>query len=438
MLEPGVKPLEQRLGRGQGAFGERPHWGLAGGNILRLTLGLAQHAGDWNSSPTALNHLAMAFKERSGLPEVEAKVVTLRLTDARALAACKLVLITSNDPVVFTREELDGLRGFLQRGGVAWINDSSATSDARFDAALRRTLAAEFAATKLETLGPDHALFRAAYDLSRGYKGYKVPPGDKYRQEFLEGLALAPGGRTAIVYTRNDYADGLEIDPRNIAGRPSLTDLAPEEMLEGSLRFGINLIAYALGSEAPRLPPPPESVAQFEKLYRYSGPELPAFDDFEQAADAEGVPAWRAEDWGNAVTAASAPGQHGRALKVVFKGGDKAKAAVGRNVELDLANAKALVLDLHSSMKQGFNVAILYQTRPDWTGFESRPVFVRPGANKNLRFPLALDDFKSSKTDWKQYDTAFKPRGQVSRITILLYNLENNGEVSIDNLRIEK
>ena len=46
--------------------------------------------------------------------------------------------------------------------------------------------------------------------------------------------------RAAIIYTRNDHADGLEIDPRMNAGMKSLTDLTNAEMLESSLRFGMN------------------------------------------------------------------------------------------------------------------------------------------------------------------------------------------------------
>lgn len=431
------KPAERLSGKGTGTGGERPVWGPAQGAVLRVTLGLARHKGDWNSSPTALHHLATAFKERCGLPDVVTEVKTVGLSDTQGLAACRMVLITSNDPVVFSAAEREGLRAYVAQGGLVWVNDSSAGGDERFDTGFRIELAACFPNARLERLDVAHPLFRTAYDLSRGYKGYRLPPGDKYRAEFIEALAPAAANqRTGLIYTRNDYADGLEIDPRNIAGRLSLTDLSAEEMLEGSLRMGINLIAYGLGAEAPSLPPPPESAAQAVKLYRYQGPELPVADGFDEQV--EGEPVWKIEDWGNPASVAVAQTDKGAALKVAFRKGEKFKAAVARNVELDLASAKSLVLDLHSALPHGFNVALLFQTRPDWAGFESRPVFVRPGWNRNLRFPLDLDDFKSSLKDWKQYDVPFKPRDQTARITILLYNLEADGAVLLDNLRIER
>jgi hypothetical protein len=176
-----------------------------------------------------------------------------------------------------------------------------------------------------------------------------------------------------------------------------------------------------------------------EKIYRYHGDPIAAFDDFEQNRGDDGQPAWQPENWANPTTAALTPlPEGGNALKISFKGGDKMKAAAGKNVDLNLTGAKAIVLDLHSSMPHGFNVSLLFSTRPNWEGFESRPIFVRPGWNRNLRFPLDLDDFKSAKTEWKSYDTPFQPRATVGRIAFLLYNLTEAGEVQVDSLRVER
>ncbi|HYF50291.1 MAG TPA: DUF4159 domain-containing protein [Planctomycetota bacterium] len=427
-------------GGGKGLASHRPLWGPSSANALKITLGLARHNGDWDSSPTALFHLATSFKGRCGLPEVDTKVKTASLVDVTAVRDCQVVLVTSNKPIVFTEAEIESMRKYIEGGGTLWFNDSGASGDERFDQALRRDLLRIFPKGKLEALPQDHALFSAAYDLKTGYKGYRVPPGDKYRQEFIEGVVIEGkgGARLGLIYTRNDYADGLEIDPRNIAGRMSLTDLTSEEMLEGSVRFGINLVAYALGSNAPQMPPPPESAAEFEKTYRYNGPALKPFEDFAEAKDAEGKAIWQAEEWANPTSFEYVADGEQRLLKVTFKGGDKMKAAVGRSVNLDLTNAKSVVVDLHSSLRHGFNVSLLMSSMPDWQGFESRPVFVRPGWNRNLRFPLDRDDFKSAKSEWKTYDSAFKPRDHVARLAVLLYNLEEDGEVKIGSIRVEK
>jgi hypothetical protein len=218
----------------------------------------------------------------------------------------------------------------------------------------------------------------------------------------------------------------------------SLTDLLPDEMLEGALRFGINVVAYALGSAAPRLPPPPDTAAEIEKTYRYKGPPMKPYDDFELTNYQDGTPIWGTEDWGNAGQVGTVWTPEGREMKVTFKGGEKAKVVVTRLVDLDLSHAKAVVLDLFSALPEGINASLLFATKPDWDGFETRPIFIRPGWNRNLRFPLTLGDFKSSRSQWKNYDAAFEPRVEVGRLSILLYNLGVDGEARVDNLRIEK
>jgi hypothetical protein len=422
--------------------GNRPNLEPPQGTTLTFTVGLARHSGDWDSSPTALYNLASSFKERCGLPDVNAKVINcVPLNDGAALKKCTLLLLTSNNPIAFTDAEIAGLRVYVEGGGTLWINDSGASGDERFDTALRADLKRLFPGKELERLDTSHLVFNSAYDLRNGYKGYKIPPGDKYRAEYLEGIQFSTKtgiARAGVIYTRNDYADGLEIDPRAIAGRMSLTDLTAEEMLEGSLRFGINLLGYALGSKAPVMPPPPESVAQFQKIYRYSGPDLPVVDDFESNTTAENIPVWVVEDFSNPAHLTTVKEGEGQALKVTFQGGDKMKAAIGRIFEVDLSSAKSVIFDLHLTVSHGYNVAMLFQTKGDWTGYESRPVFIRPGWNRNLRFPLDLDDFKSSKTEWKSYDTAFKPRENIGKVVIMLYNMNDAGEARIDSLRIEK
>ena len=143
---------------------------------------------------------------------------------------------------------------------------------------------------ELEKLPLEHDFFVACYDLRNGFKGYRIPPGDKYRQDYLEAVFIPeqppviPAAnakaevvdvaewtkhrRAGIIYTRNDYPDGLGIDPLLNTGMKSLTDFTQGEMLESSTRWGMNLVAYALGSQGVKLPPPPETTAEFEKLYR--------------------------------------------------------------------------------------------------------------------------------------------------------------------------
>jgi hypothetical protein len=223
----------------------------------------------------------------------------------------------------------------------------------------------------------------------------------------------------------------------------SLTDLTNGEMLESSLRWGMNLVAYSMGKQGLRLPPPTETLAEFEKIYRYNtGPELPVLDNFTVLEDHYKKPVWIAEkDWCNetALEIVDDKAEKGKVARVTCKAGEKFKAAITRASDCDLSATHALVFDLHSTLTQGFNVALLFH-RKDGKAFESRVVFVRPGWNRNLRFPLEMGDMKSDAgpQPWKNYDTPFEPRNAIDRMSVLLYNLNESGTVIIGPIREQK
>ncbi len=258
-------------------------------------------------------------------------------------------------------------------------------------------------------------------------------------EEVVAAPTRAAHRRAGLIYSRNDYADGLEIDPRMNAGMKSLTDLTNGEMLESSLRWGMNLIAYSMGKQGLRLPPPPESLAEFEKIYRYNGPELPVLDNFTVLEDRWKKPVWVAEkDWCNetVLEIADDAAEKNKVARVACKAGDKFKAAITRFSDTDLSTIHALVFDLHSNLTQGFNVSLLFHSK-DGKAYESRAVFVRPGWNRNLRFPLEMGDMKSSASPvpWQNYDQPFDPRNQVDRISVLLYNLNESGNIIVGPIR---
>ena len=416
------------------------------GALLRVTLGLAKHSADWNSSPTALHNLRSAFIERSGLPELEVKVETIDLADAAALKRCSVVMLTSNFPVVFKPAELAGMQAYIQAGGVIWVNDSTDTLNQEFDVPFRADVPKIIPGGTLVKLPLTHPFFTACYDLRKGYKGFRVPPGDKYRLDYIEAVLVhtdnQEGDRAGIVYTRNDYSDGLEIDPRMNAGMKSLTDLTNDEMLEGSLRFGMNLIAYSLGANAPKAPPPPDGAAEVEKIYRYKGAPLPVLDDFSVLTDKWQKPIWLAEkEWCNdtQMQIGKDPEENRDLLLLRFAGGPKFKAAVTRNASLDLGGVQAVVFDLNSGVQRGLNVSLMFNLK-NGKAYETRPVYVRPGWNRNLRFPLNMGDMKSSAspTPWKDYDTAFDAAGGVERMSVLIYNLADGGTAKIGPIELQR
>ena len=104
-----------------------------------------------------------------------------------------------------------------------------------------------------------------------------------------------------------------------------------------------------------------------------------------------------------------------------------------------MSKTRALVFDLHSGLTQGLNVSMMFYCK-DGKVYESRAVFIRPGWNRNMRFPLEMGDMKSNSgaTPWKNYDNPFEPRDKVERIAVLIYNLTETGTVKVGPIREQK
>jgi hypothetical protein len=226
----------------------------------------------------------------------------------------------------------------------------------------------------------------------------------------------------------------------------SLTDLTNAEMLESSLRWGMNLIAYSMGPQGLKLPPPKEAEAEFEKIYRYKGPPLPVLDDFTVLTDQWNKPIWRIEEkkeneppWTNPTALAfeNSVTEKSKIARVSCGGGTLFKSVITRYGDVDLSKTQALVFDLNSGLAKGINVSLIFWNKDD-KAYETRCVFVRPGWNRNLRFPLGMGDFKSASNSWQKYDAAFEPRNAVARFAIMLYNLTDSGTVLIGPIREQK
>ena len=174
----------------------------------------------------------------------------------------------------------------------------------------------------------------------------------------------------------------------------------------------------------------------------YRGPPLAIFDNFETSAQGVGKGTWTADKgWCNngVLNMVANPDEKGTLAQVLCSPGTKDKAALTRTGQVNLSGIDGLVFDVDSTFKKDVNVAILF-VMVDGKGYETRAVAVHPGMNRDLRFPLDKRDFKSSvsKQPWQAFDTAFVPRNRVQRLSILIYNLTEQGNIEIGPLRMQK
>ena len=427
IASPGLAPEALSLSRGDGD-GQAGKWDN--------TLPLLKYDGDWDCDKTAMLNLAHQYERRTGsLMALESRTIEL---DNPELSQTPFLFMTGHDPYEFEDAEVSNLGNYLNGGGYIWINDSTDLGNDKFDAAVRREMARVLPGAEWVKIPRSSNLFKGPYDLTNGYKGYAVPPGDKYRQDYHEGLVI--NGRLAVIYTRNDYGDGLEIDPRTHPLMSSLSGLSPQEMAEGSVRMGINIVSYfvnegGLPNAKTRDSVAREQEAEGNKLAEYlalpSAP-LPVPEPEQEWVYPEG--------WGDTIPVEVENRIIGTqtAVRMDFaKPGGGAvtrveKVVLQSTLPLTLGRDKVLLMDMMSHLKGGARVALAFANGEDY--FETAPVFIKPGLNPHVVFDFEDIRCKSANSDWA-YTENFPATIETERWFILLYPQSGTGRIDIGNMR---
>ena len=398
--------------------------GAGGEGSRQVTIGLAQYGGDWDWARHAMTFLGHQLRERTRLAiNAGDRVVSLASPD---LGRLPFVYMTGHKDFRLSDAEVANLRAYLRGGGYLWVDDSTHFQDETFDTAFRREIARILPDAALERLDMTFEGFRTGYDLTKGYKGYAIPPGDKYRLDYIEGARL--GDRVAVVYTRNDYGDGLNIDEHTHPLHESLTDLGPAEMQEGAIRMGINLTLYFLThgkGEATFVDRTAATLRQQREAIASAAPAgaarpLPLF-----AAGA----AWQQEEWSDpgrlALDAASA--------RLSFTVGAQRKCAFSLLQEppVEVTADDVVVLQVRSGLRGGARLALAFTIEGRY--FESRPVYIKPGDNLAL-FPCGEASFKTEAGGWA-YRDLLPARAAIQRMSLLVYS-PTPGELVLSQPRI--
>lgn len=203
--------------------------------------------------------------------------------------------------------------------------------------------------------------------------------------------------------------------------RPSILRLIP---------FAIVLSVLLVGCESSRkdVAPPVDTIGLAEEGELLDGFEgqhrtVWAFDSADDEADATYV--------------AEGATQGEKALHVTLrKKGLKGKIHLRREVAWDLSAAQALSVDVKSPAP-GFSVALALKVAPGDVYQESKPVALKSGLNRRVRFPLVAPNWKNADSDW-QFGGGPINLGKVHRVMLLLFtNEEESGSFLLDNLRLE-
>ncbi len=401
--------------------------GNAGGaGTVHATLAMAQYGGDWDCARTAMMFLSHQLRERTGMALMASDTV-VRL-DQPGLIQVPFVYLTGDKDFRFTDAEVRNLQDYLNHGGHLWADDSTHYRDETFDRAFRREIVRVLPGASIVRLGPEFGGWRTGYDLARGYKGYAIPPGDKYRQDYIEGIVI--NGRVAVVYTRNDYGDGLNIDPHTQPLKDSLTSLGPAEMQEGATRMGINLALFFLSQHGKiDLTFMENAAGGMRRAADPSDARAPQ-GQARPVAGADDPASWFHETWSDPATLAQAV--KGR-LDVTFQVGEREKAAIGRMLDpaLSLTPADVLALDVESRLSCGARVALGLETSGGY--FETAPFYIKPGRNTAF-FSCADKTFKCEPSSW-EFRAALPLPCSATKVNLLIY-APDGGEMRFSNLRV--
>lgn len=203
------------------------------GDASRFSFAVLRHGGNFDPRPNGLRRIAWEVAKRTSI-EVVLEPKVLDLTDPELFRHPFLVLSGDGAFPPFGEAEVGALRRYLTYGGFLLVDDASGQPGGDFERSVRRELAAALPTATIGVIPKDHVLYKAFYLLDG-------PRGRVRVAQDAQGVALQ--GRLAVVMSPNDLQGAV--------ARGGLGDWEFE--IEGgsgeremAMRFGINLVMYAL------------------------------------------------------------------------------------------------------------------------------------------------------------------------------------------------
>jgi len=184
--------------------------------------------GDWYNDPSAEVNLLKFISENTNInTNPNYIVVDLETND---ILNFPITFLTGHGNIVFSDKNIQLLREYFENGGFMIIDD-----DYGLDKSLRREINKLYPNNKLLELPFDHDIYHSVYDFEIG-----PPKTHEHDNKPSRGYGLFLGRRMVIYYTtESNPSDGW-------ANKDIHND--PEEKRIEALRFGTNIIAYALSN----------------------------------------------------------------------------------------------------------------------------------------------------------------------------------------------
>lgn len=181
--------------------------------------------GDWYQGQTPLPNLIQYIRENT-LIDLDPRAGVVELSSDK-LFTYPFLFLSGHGNVVFSEDEVQRLRRYLENGGFLYVDD-----DYGLDEYVRRELKKVFPEAELVELPFSHPIYHTHFDFDH------LPKIHEHDEKAPQGLGLFVNGRLAVFYTyETNISDGWE--------SPEVHDTPPDKR-EQALRIGTNIIAYAL------------------------------------------------------------------------------------------------------------------------------------------------------------------------------------------------
>jgi hypothetical protein len=182
--------------------------------------------GDWYNDPSAEVNLLNYVRQMLGV-DVDPTYIPVEI-GSEQIFSFPILFMTGHGNIAFGEKDVQNLRTYLQKGGFLIADD-----DYGMDKAFRREMKRVFPDKDLVELPFSYGLYHAPFSFAGG-----PPKTHKHDEKPPQGFGLFNNGRLVVYYT-------FESNPSDGWADPEVHGDPPDKR-EESLRFGVNIVLWAL------------------------------------------------------------------------------------------------------------------------------------------------------------------------------------------------
>jgi hypothetical protein len=198
---------------------------------------LRYDSGDWDYNPKVAGNVLNSIVEYTTIPVYSDEVVIA--ASSVDLPAFPFLFMTGHKLVRFSKTEREGLRRFVEHGGLLFSDDCNHDVNGLYARSFEDEMKITFPdGGALPKIPSRHPIYRSFFTFDAG------PPvtshelngwGDELVHDYLRGLERR--GRLGILYSNKDYGCEWDYDWRN-----------KWFQREDNTRFAVNIVVYAMTS----------------------------------------------------------------------------------------------------------------------------------------------------------------------------------------------